>query len=268
MKLICVDDVAQVVEYTVSLCQDLPHVDDARGFTLAREALEWARANPVDVAILDIGMPDMDGLTLAAHIRQARPDCAVIFLTAFAQFALDAYEVHPSGYLLKPVNAEALAREVAYAHSKMPQKPHARIEVQTFGGFEILVDGETLRFRRAKSKELLAFLVDKQGKGVTRREIFSALWEDGAYDHSQQKYLDVIVRGLRDALAARGVEDILEVKSGFLRIRPERLSCDLYRFLERDPAAVNAYRGQYMSGYPWAALSESWLSFSRDKESE
>lgn len=263
MRLICVDDVARVVKYTVSLCKRLPRVDDAQGFTRAREALEWVRANPVDVAILDIDMPDMNGLKLAARIKQIQPDCAIIFLTAYAQYALDSFAVHPSGYLLKPVNEEALAREVAYARARMPQKTHEHIEIHTFGGFEIVVDGETLHFRRAKSKELLAFLVDKQGKGVTRREIFSTLWENGEYNHSQQKYLDVIIRGLRDALAAKGVEDILEVKGGFLRIQPEKVSCDLYRFLERDPSAVNAYRGQYMSGYPWAASSESWLTFSR-----
>lgn len=266
MQLICVDDVERVVKYTVSLCKKLAQVDDAQGFTRAREALEWARTNPVDVALLDIDMPDMNGLKLAAQIKQLQPDCSVIFLTAFAQYALDSFEVHPSGYLLKPVNEEALAREVAYAHARMPQKAHEHIEVQTFGGFEILVDGETLRFRRAKSKELLAFLIDQQGRGVTRREIYSALWEDGEYNHSQQKYLDVIIRGLRDALAAKGVEDILEVKSGFLRICPEKLSCDLYRFLERDPAAVNAYRGKYMSGYLWATISESGLTFSLHDE--
>lgn len=128
------------------------------------------------------------------------------------------------------------------------------------------MDGGTLCFRRAKSKELLAFLIDRQGRGVTWREICSALWEDGEYNHSQQKYLDVVIRGLRDALAAKGVEDILEVKSGFLRICPEKLSCDLYLFPERDPAAVNAYRGMYVSGYPWVPFSESWLSTSRDDE--
>lgn len=262
MRLICVDDVERVVKYTVALCERLPRVEDVQGFIWAREALEWARKNPVDVALLDIDMPDINGLKLAAQIKQVQPDCAIIFLTAFAQYALDSFEVHPSGYLLKPVNEKALAREVDYAYSRIPPKKYQHIEVQTFGGFEILVDGETLRFRRAKSKELLAFLVDQQGKGVTRREIFSVLWEEGEYNHSKQKYLDVIIRGLRDALAAKGIEDILEVKGGFIRICPDKFSCDLYRFLERDPAAVNAYRGNYMSGYSWAAFSEAGLTFS------
>ena len=74
-----------------------------------------------------------------------------------------------------------------------------------------------------------------------------------------QKYLDVVIRSLRETLRSVGIEEILEVKGGFLRIRPEQLDCDLYRFLKRDPAAVNAYRGEYMSAYSWASLTESSL---------
>ena len=268
MRMICVDDEIRVMRYTVSMCQRLEGIDDVRGFTHAREALEWARENPVDVALLDIDMPDMNGLTLAARIKEARPDCAIIFLTAYAQYALDSFRVHPTGYLLKPIDEADIAREVRYALSLKPAQAPApaasRIEIRTFGNFEILVDGETLGFRRAKCKELLAFLVDHQGQGVTRPEIYAALWEDGDYNHSRQKYLDVVIRSLRETLAAHDAEGILELKSGFLRIRPELVSCDLYRFLAGDPAAVNAYRGKYMSSYPWAVISEARLTDSRE----
>ena len=265
MRMICVDDEIRVMRYTVSLCESLPDVDDVRGFSRASEALEWARRNPVDVALLDIDMPDMNGLTLAARIKEARPDAAIIFLTAYAEYAVDSFRVHPTGYLLKPVDEADIAREVSYARTLRPGPSTAHVEVRTFGNFEILVDGEMLKFRRAKGKELLAFLVDHQGQGVTRPEIYAALWEDGEYNHAQQKYLDVVIRSLRETLAAHGVENILEMKSGFLRIRPELVSCDLYRFLEGDPAAVNAYRGKYMSSYSWAVLSEARLTDLHDR---
>ena len=119
--------------------------------------------------------------------------------------------------------------------------------------------GETLAFHRAKSKELLAYLIDRSGKGVTRQDIFAALWEEGLYDRSRQKYLDVIIRSLRETLREAGSEGILEIKSGFLRIRPELLDCDLYRFLNNDPAAVNAYRGEYMPEYTWAVFNTEAL---------
>jgi hypothetical protein len=75
-----------------------------------------------------------------------------------------------------------------------------------------------------------------------------------------QKYLDVIIRSLRETLRDAGIEDILEVKGGYLRIKPELLDCDLYRFLKGDPKAVNAYRGEYMQEYPWAVFNTEALA--------
>lgn len=260
MRMICVDDEIRVMKYTVSLCRALPQVKDVQGFTRAREALDWVRENPVDIALLDIDMPDMNGIALAARIKEAHPDAAVIFLTAFSEYAVDSFAVHPTGYLLKPIDEADLAREVEYARTVRPRRATPHIKVHTFGNFEILVDGEMLSFRRSKAKELLAYLVDRQGRSASRAEIYAALWGDGLYDHSAQKYLDVIIRALRETLRGSGIDDILEMKSGYLRIRPERFECDLYRFLEGDAAAINAYRGMYMSSYDWAVFSEALAS--------
>ncbi len=86
------------------------------------------------------------------------------------------------------------------------------------------------------------------------------MWEEGLYDYSKQKYLDVIIRSLRETLKEAGIEEILEIKNGFLRLRTELLDCDLYRFLKNDPEAVNAYRGEYLEEYPWAVFSTESLS--------
>ena len=85
---------------------------------------------------------------------------------------------------------------------------------------------------------------------MNRPGIFATLWEEGLYDYSKQKYLDVIIRSLRETLKGAGIEEILEIKSGFLRVRTELLDCDLYRFLKNDPEAVNAYRGGVHGGIP------------------
>ena len=95
---------------------------------------------------------------------------------------------------------------------------------------------------------------------MNRPGIFAALWEEGLYDYSRQKYLDVIIRSLRETLKEAEIEEILEIKNGFLRIRPELVNCDLYRFLKNDPEAVNAYRGEYMEEYPWAIFNTESLS--------
>ena len=76
-----------------------------------------------------------------------------------------------------------------------------------------------------------------------------------------QKQLDNYVRSLRNTLREYGIEDILEISRGTLRVRPERIVCDLYRFLEGDRDAVQSYRGEYMSAWAWASMTESLLTW-------
>ena len=212
-------------------------------------------------ALLDIDMPGMDGIALAIRIREMKPETAVIFLTAYSQYAVQAFSLHASGYLMKPVEREKLAAEFAHALSSVARPEKARIEARTFGGFDLFVDGKQVAFRKAKCKELLAFLIDRKGSTVTRAEAFSALWEDRSYDRPMQKQLDTVIRLLRDTLREHGAEEIFSMKSGTMRIIPEKISCDAYRLFSGDPDAVNSFHGTYMSSYSWASITEGYLSW-------
>ena len=260
MRAIGVDDEPMTLEYTVEQCRGLKGIDEAQGFTRAGDALAWSGTHPVDLALLDIDMPDMNGITLAVKLKQLRPDMAVIFLTAYKQFAYDSFVAHPSGYLLKPILLEELEREVAHVLAGKRPAAQAHVEVRTFGGFDVLADGKTVAFKYTKCKELLAYLVDRRGNSVTRAEAFAILWEDRLYDRSMQKQLDVYIRSLRATLQEYGIEEIFELKSGRMRILPELFSCDVYRFYEGDIDAVNAFRGEYMSSYSWANMTEAFLT--------
>ena len=83
MRLICVDDEPLAVEYTVEQCKLLEGVGEVKGFTDAFDALCDLKDHPADIALLDINMPGLDGITLAARIKELRPETAVIFLTAY-----------------------------------------------------------------------------------------------------------------------------------------------------------------------------------------
>lgn len=259
MNAVCVDDEPLAVEYTLNQCAKLPEIDEIKGFTEASAALEWVREHNVDIALLDINMPEINGIMLAAKIKQISPHTAVIFLTAYKEYALDAFSVHASGYLLKPVPLEKLAAEIRLVCAEKRMAPTGRIRIRTFGNFDVYVDDSPLSFKLAKAKEILAFLVDKQGSGITRAELFAAVWENKPYDRGMQKQLDVYIRSMRETLREAGAEDIVEMKKGVLRVRPEMFVCDAYLFFSGESSAVNEFHGEYMSSYTWASMTESFL---------
>lgn len=158
MKIICVDDEELLVEDAVATCLELPQINEAIGFSNPDEALGWLENHSADIALLDIDMPSMSGIELAAKIKALRPEVAVIFLTGYSQYALDAFNVHASGYLLKPITKERLAKEIAYVASVRPIKASERVVVRTFGNFDVFVDDKLLTFKLARCKELLAYL--------------------------------------------------------------------------------------------------------------
>lgn len=235
MRVICVDDERLIMEDMVALCREIPEISEATGFTSAYEALRWLESHPVDMALLDIDMPGMDGLTLAAKIKGISPDTTVVFVTGHSGYAVDAFKIRASGYLLKPVTKEEIAKDIAYALSSKPPKKNGHIMIKTFGSFDVFKDGKPAIFKMAKCKELLAYLVDRQGSSVTRPELSAILWEDRLYDRKQQKHLDVYIRALKDTLSEYGIAEIFEMKSGTLRVVPENFTCDAYRFFAGIP---------------------------------
>ncbi|WP_144392612.1 LytR/AlgR family response regulator transcription factor [Pleionea sediminis] len=80
-----------------------------------REALDICNKTSIDLVFLDIRMPEMDGLEAAGHLMQLENPPAVIFVTAYDDYALDAFSVNAIDYLLKPINRENLAKAIAKA---------------------------------------------------------------------------------------------------------------------------------------------------------
>ena len=259
MKAICVDDERLLAEDVADMCEALPEIDEVKCFVRANEALAYLEEAKVDLALLDIDMPGMNGIELAARIKERTPETAVIFLTGYPEYAVDAFTVRASGYLMKPVTKEALAKDVSYALAGKEKKPFGHIFVKTFGKFAVFVDGEEVRFKMAKCREILAYLIDRQGTGVTRKEVFSVIWENRAYDRKMQKQLDVYIRSLRDTLREYGIGEIFELSRGTMRILPEYFTCDAYQFFLGDNDAVNDYQGEYMYSYSWASMTESLM---------
>ncbi len=232
---------------TVYLCRD------------ARGALQTAREVQIDVAFLDIHLPEMNGVELARELKLLNPKVNIVFATGFSEYMKEGIDLRMSGYVLKPVTPEAIRTELENLRNPIEWSPEKRIKILTFGNFDVFVDGQPLKFERKQAKEILAYLVDKRGTSATYSELAAMLWEDEDYDRTKQKNLQVYIASLVKTLHGVEVKDlILKNRQGIL-VNTRIVDCDYYRFLEGDARAINSFTGQYMSSYSWAEFTVGYL---------
>ena len=246
MIAIAVDDEKLMLGALVAAIKASPDISQVSQFLSCDEALDFVKENGIDIAFLDINMRGMGGLALAEKIIASCPDCKIVFCTGYEEYAIPAFKLHASGYLLKPVSAKDVQVEIDNIKGfRQSQKP---LTVKCFGTFEVYARGEKLNFKRSKTKELFAFLVDRNGSGVTVADIGVALWENDE-DQKNQNYIHQLFHDLRQSLEAVGAEGVFERNNYFYSLNPEKLDCDYYAYLKNGKPE---FRGEYMSQYSWA----------------
>jgi len=236
-------------------------------FGAPEDALEYAGENRVDIAFLDIEMGGMNGLELAKALKDVYGKTNIIFVTGYSQYAAESYEVNASGYLLKPITTSAVIDAIKrlrdpivnISDESLEVKTKKKVQVQTFGNFEIFVDKKPLVFNRSKAKELFAYLVDRQGAFASTSEIAAVLWEDREYNRSLQSQIQVVIASMMKTLRDNDVVDVIIKEHNQIAVNKERIKCDYYDFIKWEMSAVNSYYGEYMSNYSWAEMTAGAL---------
>ena len=100
MIAIAVDDEALMLGALVAAVEASPDITSVAKFSDCEEALEYVKNNPADIAFLDINMRGMGGLALAEKIVATRPGCKIVFCTGYEEYAILAFKLHASGYLM------------------------------------------------------------------------------------------------------------------------------------------------------------------------
>lgn len=256
MNVVAVDDESLALNILIRELRKIPEIHTVTGFGNGSDALNFIAENEIDMVLLDISMPGMDGLTLAKKIKARQPGALIIFVTGYSEYAVDAYQMHAAGYLVKPVTAEAIRKEIDYWKNPIPLREKTRrVRIQTFGNFDVFVDDTLLLFPHIKAKELLAYLVDRRGSSAATAEISAVLWEDAPYDRNMKNRVQNAVSNLMKTLREYGVEDIVVKGWNTIAINASKVDCDYYRYLSNDIEALNAYKGEYMTNYSWAELT-------------
>lgn len=221
MKILIVDDEAPARDRLRQILSDEAEHDVVGDAATGREALELASSEAPDVVLLDIRMPGMSGLETAHHLNEFDDPPAIVFTTAYDEYAIDAFEAQAIGYVLKPVRRARLKKALEQAarisrrslddvagRSGMDER-RSHICVQ-LGGELKLVPIESVAFFQADQK--YTRLADGEREYLI----------DDSLKQLEREYDDLFVRIHRSALVALSHVDALEKTSDgevFVRLR-------------------------------------------------
>ena len=258
MKAIAVDDEIYMLETLQEAVSASSDIETTEAFSSCSAALAYAEKHPIDVAFLDINMRGIGGLGLAEKLLALQPRCKIVFCTGYQEYAVSAFQLHVSGYLMKPITPEAVQREID--HIKGVRAAEKLLTIRCFGNFEVFYNREILPFKRTKAKELLAVLVDRNGAGMTAKQICAMLFPDDTDDTKNAAYLRQLVLDLKNTLKTIQAEDVLKHDTPYYRIDTSLIRCDYLDFLE---TGKPEFHGEYMTQYSWAETTCAMLQFKK-----
>lgn len=297
LRVMLVDDEEPVLDLMERRLELMGNIEIVGRFTQPREAIERMKMEQVDVAFLDIQMPGMNGLEAAECFMEVNPHVDVVFVTAYNEYAIRAFELSAVDYLLKPPTADRLKKTIERLLSRQEtrngdgrkvgrhaEEADARLGpgFRCFGHFEWVVDaqtGETVNWKRNKDRELMAYLVHSRNQVVSKASILEHLWPDTAPKQAAA-FLHTCVYNIRKLMNSLGCAEKLVYKDNGYRLELLKMWCDADDFervaagTEVDAGSIGAceaaaelYKGNYMEheGFIWAyeameALKDVYLS--------
>ena len=255
IRVLVVDDEQVIREGAARVIAECIPDSDIVVCASSSEALEETRKRAFDIAFVDIEMPGMNGIELAKKIRESAPDTNIIFATAYPDYAGDAFSLHASGYITKPLTSEKVMAEISDLRHPVENDDRG-LRARAFGNFEVFYDGKPLHFRYAKTKEMLAYLIDRNCAVVDIGEIRAILWDD---DEDRTSYIKQLRKDLMDTLKEIGSEDAIIIVRGGIGVVPGKIRCDYFDFLDGESGGRNAYHGEYMQQYSWSEVTHGSL---------
>ena len=254
MRIIAVDDEKIALEALAGAIKAIVAEDEVVTFRYPEDALEYAKENLCDIAFLDIEMVGMSGVELAEELKKYNSEINIVFCTGYGNYRDKAFELHASGYLMKPITPEKVKYELE--NLRRPISVKKRLKVQTFGNFEVYIDDKPLNFKYRRTKELFAYLVDRGGSMCSVGEIIGILFED---ESGREDYFQKLRRDLLTTLEEAGCESVILHKRGMLGVVITEIQCDYYDCLNGKKDFATSYFGEYMSQYSFAEYTNAQL---------
>lgn len=274
IRVIIVDDEKISLELMERKLLEVGGVEIINTFSDAETVKNKLSELDFQVIFLDIEMTGLSGLELAELIQEWNNSIYIVFVTAYKEYAIQAFELHSIDYLLKPVSKKRLEKTVTRIQAAIETKKkdqilqkdiiHPTISVICFGEFVVYHQGEPINWKTAKVKELFAFFITHLNTYVNRDIIIHSLWPE--LDYNKAKILlHTTVSHLRKTLDSLGYSQALTFTNQSYMLHMEHFYCDAIELetsitnlhnlhIDKIEAMIHLYKGMYLeqNGYEWA----------------
>lgn len=280
LKAIIVDDEWFSIERLSRLLEKTGKFYVSETFLEPLQALNNINKFDIDVAFLDIDMPEINGIQLAERLMEKNNKINIVFVTAYNEYAVEAFELNALDYLLKPVSEERLQKTISrIAVLETKQNINPSLKIDCFGDFKVSyivnMEEKIIKFRTNKSEELLALLVLYNGKPIRSNYIIENLWPNFEIEKAMIN-LYTSVHYLRKTLKSISLEEVIKSSKGSYFIDVNKFDCDLSDFedivhkLKKGEASIEIleqtlkiYEGNLFEGkdYLWVEEKRERLAF-------
>lgn len=214
IKIMIVDDELPALKMAESVLKTFDSVLICGTFSDPDELLACLPTTDVDLLLVDMKMPGMHGLELAGRIQELKSETFIVFVTAYDDYAVEAFEAEALDYIMKPITSERMQKTIERYWKRCKGQKQigvpGRIIVRCFGRFSMEKEqGEPMKFRTAKAEELFALLLYHRGNLVSKDKIMEELWYDRDAERAQAMLYTTLYQ-LRKDLEGFGLYGIIQ----------------------------------------------------------
>ncbi|MEG0258328.1 MAG: response regulator [Lysinibacillus sp.] len=284
IRVILVDDEPLSLLRMERILNEFNTIEVVKSFLNTTELLNERQSLDFQVAFLDIEMPGLNGLELAETLKLWNPNIYIVFVTAYRDYAVQAFDVQSIDYLLKPISKSRLAitvdritERIQLEHRNLPSSPPIApsLKIKCFGGFTVYHNDKIINWRTVKTKELFAFLFSNLYNQVHRDTILNTIWAETEHQKARVQ-LHTTISYLRTILNSIGYDNVVRYANGSYILQLEDFESDvlvleqlLQSIKEHDElnmdkveSFIQEYSGSYMDNmdYSWVAIKASFFN--------
>jgi len=218
LNVMLIDDEQLALDFLERQLSKIDHIEVVGKYFNPMVGKDNVLESKVDAVFLDVNMPGINGIDLAGQILELKPDIIIVFVTAYDQYAVDAFELNALDYIVKPIELERLKRTIDRIRlqkrtSLETLATNRKLYIQLCGELKMgksMSELKHVTWRTAKAQELFLYLLQNRGRLVRKSTLIELLWMDFELKKAYSQLYTAIYH-IRRTLRAFGTH--FEIKS-------------------------------------------------------